>query len=172
MSCSSAIGRKDTLSACPSPLPSDRVARPTSSCSVPAPPVSARHFDSRESGYAVTVLERADHVGGLAASFEVAGQRVDHGSHRLHPSTPAPIMAVLRDLLGTDLQQRPRHGRIRMAERFVVFPPNPTDLVRRLPPTLSMRLALRHGDEPDAHAARTRPPDTFADPFARRSARR
>ena len=48
-------------------------------------------------GRRVTVLEREPHVGGLAASFEVAGQRVDHGSHRLHPSTPAPIMATLRE---------------------------------------------------------------------------
>ena len=28
-------------------------------------------------------------MGGMAGSFEVAGLRVDHGSHRLHPATPA-----------------------------------------------------------------------------------
>ncbi|HEV3226528.1 MAG TPA: FAD/NAD(P)-binding protein, partial [Acidimicrobiales bacterium] len=37
-------------------------------------------------GRSVVVLERAEHVGGLAASFEIDGLRVDHGSHRLHPS--------------------------------------------------------------------------------------
>jgi protoporphyrinogen oxidase len=109
-------------------------------------------------GHTVTVLERADHVGGLAASFEVAGQRVDHGSHRLHPATPAPIMAMLRGLLGPDLQQRSRHGRIRLAERFVAFPPNPTDLVRKLPPTLSARLARDMATSP----LRTARDDTFA----------
>jgi protoporphyrinogen oxidase len=120
-------------------------------------------FRLAQSGYSVTVLERADHVGGLAASFEVAGQRVDHGSHRLHPSTPAPIMAQLRELLGEDLQQRTRHGRIRMAERFVAFPPNPTDLVRKLPPTLSMRLARDMTTSP-LRTARANPSvsDTFA----------
>ena len=92
-------------------------------------------------GRRVLVLEREAHVGGLAGSFEVAGQRVDHGSHRLHPSTPAPIMATLHGLLGTDLQRRPRHGRIRMAHRFVAFPPRAADLIRRFPPSLSARLA-------------------------------
>ena len=94
------------------------------------------------------VLEREAHVGGLAGSFDVAGVRVDHGSHRLHPSTPAPIMAVLRDLLGADLQRRPRHGRIRMAQRFVAFPPHATDLVRTLPPTSLGAPRVRHGHEP------------------------
>jgi protoporphyrinogen oxidase len=93
------------------------------------------------SGRQVCVLEREAHVGGLGASFDVAGTRVDHGSHRLHPSTPAPIMARLHQLLGDDLQRRPRHGRIRMAGRFVAFPPEPVDLVRHLPPRLSIALA-------------------------------
>ena len=41
-------------------------------------------------GRSVRLLEASDHLGGMAASFEVAGQRVDHGSHRggagPHPS--------------------------------------------------------------------------------------
>ncbi|HEY6697682.1 MAG TPA: FAD-dependent oxidoreductase, partial [Acidimicrobiales bacterium] len=39
-------------------------------------------------GHQVVVVERAPAVGGMAGSFEVAGLRVDHGSHRLHPATP------------------------------------------------------------------------------------
>ena len=35
---------------------------------------------------AVTVLERNPVVGGLAGSFELAGLKVDYGSHRLHPA--------------------------------------------------------------------------------------
>jgi protoporphyrinogen oxidase len=93
-------------------------------------------------GREVTVLERDAGVGGLAASFDVAGVRVDHGSHRLHPTTPAGVMATLHDLLGADLQRRRRNGRIRMADRFVRFPPQPVDLARHLPPRLSARLAF------------------------------
>lgn len=92
-------------------------------------------------GVEVIVVERAPVVGGLAASFDVAGVRVDHGSHRLHPAIAPEILSELRALLGPDLQTRVRHGRIRMANTFVAFPPRPLDLARRLPPALTVALA-------------------------------
>jgi protoporphyrinogen oxidase len=110
-------------------------------------------------GHEVCVVEREHAVGGLAASFEVAGLRVDHGSHRLHPTTPPPVLATLRSLLGDDLQCRPRHGRIRMAGRFVRFPPSPLDLLAQLPPALSARLAFDLATSPARRAA----DDTFVD---------
>ena len=45
----------------------------------------AAAWRAARSGRSVTVLERAPVIGGMAGSFEVAGVRVDHGSHRLHP---------------------------------------------------------------------------------------
>lgn len=92
-------------------------------------------------GHEVVVIERQPQVGGLAASFEVAGVRVDHGSHRLHPATSPPLLAALRRLLGDDLQTRPRRGRIRLGHRWVGFPLQPLDLVRRLPPRLAIGAA-------------------------------
>jgi protoporphyrinogen oxidase len=92
-------------------------------------------------GLSVVVLERAGAVGGMAASFDVAGIRVDHGSHRLHPATPAPVLAALRELLGADLQTRPRNGRLRVYDRWVGFPLRPGELVRTLPPGALGRLA-------------------------------
>src|SRR5688500_7271216 len=89
-------------------------------------------------GASVVVLERAPVVGGMAASFEVAGVRVDHGSHRLHPTTDPAVLAELRGLLGDDLQWRPRNGRIRLAGRWVRFPLSGADLVRNLPPGFAL----------------------------------
>ena len=94
-------------------------------------------------GLRVVVLERAAQVGGLAGSFEVAGVRVDHGSHRLHPSIPPEILADLRSLLGDQLQLRTRNGRLRVAGRWVGFPLRPGELVRRLPPGLLARVAVQ-----------------------------
>jgi len=91
-------------------------------------------------GRSVVVLERAGTVGGMAASFPVAGVRVDHGSHRLHPSTAPEIMSDLRDLLGEDLQTRPRLGRLRVDDRWVAFPLRPADLARSLPPATIARI--------------------------------
>ena len=82
----------------------------------------------------VTLFERADRIGGNAGSFVIDGIPVDFGSHRLHPVCPAPIMADLRALLGDDLLDRRRHGRIRLRGRWVHFPLRPFDLLTRLPP--------------------------------------
>ena len=113
------------------------------------------------SGRSVTVLERETGVGGLAASFDVAGLRVDHGSHRLHPNTDPAILDDLQTVLAGDLQLRTRHGRIRMAGGFVPFPPSPIGVVRNLSPKVSARLArdlltapLRRAPVDDTFAAR------------------
>jgi protoporphyrinogen oxidase len=110
-------------------------------------------------GHQVVVIERAPAVGGMAGSFEVAGLRVDHGSHRLHPATPAPILAALRGLLGAELQMRPRHGRIRLLDRWVAFPLRTGDLVRHMRPSFAVRATV------DAFSGLLRRPraDTFAE---------
>jgi protoporphyrinogen oxidase len=119
----------------------------------------AAAWRAARAGREVTVVERAPAVGGLAGSFEVAGVRVDHGSHRLHPSTPAPILSALRELLGDDLQIRPRNGRIRMLERWIAFPLRTSDLLRRTPRAFAVRAAR---DAVVAPLRRARA-DTFAE---------
>ncbi|HEU0086578.1 MAG TPA: FAD-dependent oxidoreductase [Pseudonocardiaceae bacterium] len=99
-------------------------------------------------GLSTIVLERAGAVGGMAASFEVAGVRVDHGSHRLHPATPPAVLADLRGLLGDDLQCRPRHGRLRVAGQWVGFPLRPGELLRALPPGMLGRITADALTEP------------------------
>lgn len=81
----------------------------------------------------VTVLERGSRVGGNAGSFVIDGIPVDFGSHRLHPTCLPAVMADIRALVGDDLLDRPRHGRIRLRGRWVHFPLQPLDLIRRLP---------------------------------------
>jgi len=110
-------------------------------------------------GHEVTVVERSNRVGGMAASHSVAGLRVDLGSHRLHPSTPPAILDALRGLLGDDLQERPRNGRVRLGDRWIAFPLRATDLVTRTPRRFAAG-ALR-----DSVLAPTRRPraDTFAE---------
>lgn len=90
---------------------------------------------------AVTVLEQKTVVGGNAGSFDVAGQRVDFGSHRLHPACEPGIMADIRELLGGELLTRPRHGRIRLDGRWIRFPLRPLDLLLRLDPSFALGAA-------------------------------
>ena len=108
-------------------------------------------------GHEVRVLEASDHVGGMAGSREVAGVRVDLGSHRLHPTTAPSLLEELGALV--ELQERPRRGRIRMGERWVPFPLTPVGLVRGLRTGVAARAAL------DAAVAPLRRPsaDSYAE---------
>jgi protoporphyrinogen oxidase len=89
----------------------------------------------------VTVLEQNPVVGGNAGSFEASGQRLDYGSHRLHPACDPEILADIRRLLGNDLLDRPRHGRIHLRGKWIHFPLTPIDLLLRLDPRFGLGTA-------------------------------
>ena len=93
-------------------------------------------------GHQVTIYERGSSTGGMSGSFEVAGQMVDYGSHRLHPATPTYLLEEIKELLGDDLQVRERNGRIRLYDRWVAFPLRSTNMVRHLPLKFSFNSAL------------------------------
>jgi len=96
----------------------------------------------RRTNFQVTALEKNGWAGGNAASFELAGVHVDFGSHRLHPSCAPEILADIRAMLGDDLLDRPRHGRIRLRGRWIHFPLQPLDLVLRSPLGFSMGVGV------------------------------
>ena len=110
-------------------------------------------------GRRVVTIDRSNLLGGLAASIEIAGQRVDFGSHRLHRSIAPDLLGDLQSLLGDELQARPRAGRIRLGDRWLGYPLRPLDLVRNAPLRLSLGFAR------DALTAPLRRPhsDTFAE---------
>lgn len=78
------------------------------------------------------MVERQEHVGGNAGSFDHEGHRLDYGSHRLHRASDPQILDDIRGFLGPDLLDRPRHGRIRLLGRWVHFPLKPLDLLTNL----------------------------------------
>ncbi len=92
-------------------------------------------------GFDVTVVERNTAVGGNAGSFNLDGLRVDYGSHRLHPACAPQVLADIRQMLGADLIERPRHGRIRLRGRWVHFPLKPANLALNLPPAFLLGVA-------------------------------
>jgi len=100
--------------------------------------VGAAHWLRKTRKAQVTVVEQNTVVGGNAGSFEAGGQRLDYGSHRLHPACDPEILAEIRDLLGNDLLDRPRHGRIHLRGKFVHFPLKPIDLMLRLDPQFAL----------------------------------
>ena len=103
--------------------------------------VGAAYQLRRQAKARVTVLEQQPEVGGNAGSFDGGGQRLDYGSHRLHPACDPAILADVRRLLGEDLLDRPRHGRIRLRGKWIHFPLTPIDLVLRLDPGFALGTA-------------------------------
>jgi protoporphyrinogen oxidase len=81
---------------------------------------------------AVTLIESQAVVGGNAGSFDLFGQRADFGSHRLHHACDARVLADIKALLGDDLRDRVRHGRILLRGKYLHFPLKPVDLMLHL----------------------------------------
>ncbi|HXM20935.1 MAG TPA: FAD-dependent oxidoreductase [Terriglobales bacterium] len=117
--------------------------------------VGAAYELTRNGFTRVTVLEQRDTVGGNAGSFQLDGVWVDYGSHRLHPACDPAILNNLRELLGEDLLDRPRHGRIRLQNRWIHFPLKPGDLLLRLPKGfaagVTFDLISKHLVSPNGH---------------------
>ena len=112
-------------------------------------------------GIEVDVLERGALVGGNAGSFDLADIRVDYGSHRLHPATDPEIFEEIRSLLGDDLLERPRHGRIHLLGRFIHFPLRPLDMLLRMPPTFGAGVSFDIATKPFVSSSVDRP-ENFA----------
>ena len=101
--------------------------------------VGAAFWLTRRRQARVTILERQAVTGGNAGSFDLEGVRVDYGSHRLHPSCDLEILKDLRELLGAELLERRRHGRIRLLGQWIHFPLQPLDLALNLPRSFALR---------------------------------
>ena len=93
------------------------------------------------------------------------GIRVDHGSHRLHPSTAArPPRRRSAGCWATTCRWRPRNGRIRLADRWVAFPlsarrprPHAAAVVRRSRAARDAAASRRCGGRAGRHLRRRRP---------------
>jgi len=99
--------------------------------------VGAAYQLSKQNKAEVTVIEMNDRVGGNAGSFQVDEIYFDYGSHRLHPLCHTEILNDLKELLGDDLVERPRNGRIRLMNRWIHFPLKASELLTKLPLTFS-----------------------------------
>ncbi len=101
----------------------------------------AAAWRAAQRGLSVVLLEKSEHVGGLAGSFEVDGIRVDYGSHRLNTATDPEILGDLRQLLGDDLQSRVRSDRLLVSGSWVSYPLRPREVASALPARLVGRAA-------------------------------
>jgi protoporphyrinogen oxidase len=75
-------------------------------------------------GYAVTVIEKNDTVGGLARTFHYGDFHFDVGPHRFHTENPR-VAGFIREILKEEAIEIPRKSGARMFGRFHEWPLRP-----------------------------------------------
>lgn len=119
-------------------------------------------------GVGVDVYEASDHVGGMARTFELWGQKVDLGPHRFF-SSDARVNRLWLEVVGRDYRMVDRLTRIFYRGRFFHYPLQPFDALANLGVVEAARCLASYGRERVAR----RPPDgSFEDWIVARFGRR
>ena len=114
------------------------------------------------------LFEADDVVGGLARTVVRDGYRFDLGGHRFFTKSHE-VEALWREVLGAELLTRPRLSRIRWRGRFIEYPLQAGDVVRKLGP---LELARCSGSYAAASLRRRREAESFEDWVTARFGRR
>ncbi len=96
-----------------------------------------------KAGHPVTVLEAGDQVGGLAMTVERDGYRFDLGGHRFFTKN-AEVDALWHEIMGDEFLRRPRQSRIFWNGKFLDYPLNGRDVVKKLGPVELTRAGLSY----------------------------
>jgi protoporphyrinogen oxidase len=84
-------------------------------------------------GHAVIVLESSDNVGGIARTEVRDGYRFDLGGHRFFTKS-REVDELWHEVLGDEFLRRPRQSRIYWNHKFLEYPLQGMDVVRKLGP--------------------------------------
>jgi protoporphyrinogen oxidase len=109
----------------------------------------------QESGCEVTVVERAEVVGGLAKSFEYDGFVFDVGPHRFHTDNPN-VATFLDRILKGDATWFPRCSEVYFQGSYYAWPLKPSNLLQ-----LPVSLAAKSGVDLALNSFRTYEIDSF-----------
>lgn len=83
-------------------------------------------------GYPVVLLERADHVGGLAGGVRINGNTYEYGPHTFHTTDPE-ILHDITTLMGDALIPYNRTIKIKFLDNYFKFPLSMRDVLLKLP---------------------------------------
>ena len=112
-------------SAAPAPLPERRVARlkPGDRIVVigAGPAGLTAAYLAAKQGYAVTVLEGTDEIGGISKTAQYKGYRFDIGGHRFFTKI-TPVQTLWEELLGDQFIDVPRLSRIVYSGKYFHYP--------------------------------------------------
>jgi protoporphyrinogen oxidase len=97
-----------------------------------------------KAGKPVVVVEAEDQLGGLAKTVvDPEGYRFDLGGHRFFTKAKE-VDDLWHEIMGDEFLQRPRQSRIFWNGKFLDYPLNGTDVIRKLGPVELMRAGLSY----------------------------
>src|SRR3954447_93050 len=95
-------------------------------------------------GKPVVVVEAEDQVGGIAKTVvDPEGYRFDLGGHRFFTKA-TEVDALWHEIMGDEFLKRPRMSRIYWNKKFLDYPLNGTDVIKKLGPVELIRAGLSY----------------------------
>lgn len=95
----------------------------------------------RQKGRDVTVVEAADHVGGLAGGVRIEGNTYEYGPHVFHTTDPE-LMRDVKELMGPELLPYTRTIKIKFLGNYFDFPLSMREVLFKLPLSTVLRAGL------------------------------
>lgn len=96
-----------------------------------------------KAGRPVTVFEAEDQVGGIAMTVERDGYRFDLGGHRFFTKNKE-VDDLWHEVMGEEFLKRPRQSRIYWNGKFLEYPLDGMDVIKKLGPVELMRAGLSY----------------------------
>jgi protoporphyrinogen oxidase len=117
-------------------------------------------YELTKRGCKVAVFEAGPHVGGLARTISLWGQRVDLGPHRFL-SKDDRVNALWEEIAGDDLRVVKRMTRIFYSNQFYDYPLRPVNALRNMGLPTALSCLFSYGRQ--KLVRRTERPDSFED---------
>ena len=103
--------------------------------------LSAGYFLAKTGIYDVTVLEKAQVIGGLCASFEYENFTLDYGAHKIYSVIPG-VLGEIQSLMGDRLLELPKRNRLYLRNHLVDYPLKLGNLAGVLGPATFLKLGF------------------------------
>jgi protoporphyrinogen oxidase len=108
--------------------------------------LSAGYFLAKTGKYQVTVLEKAEVIGGLSGSFPYDDFTLDYGAHKLYSVIPG-ILDEFLELMGDRLLEVPKQNRLYLRGHLVDYPLKLGNLARVLGLGMFVRIGFGYALE-------------------------
>ena len=94
-------------------------------------------------GYAVTLLEKNTHIGGMAYSFQYKDVILDYGPHKFYSQIKG-IMSEYKEILANDCLVREKTNSLYLLGKYFRFPPNPFQLAFGINPIILAKCGMSY----------------------------